>query len=179
MNRRKFLTTLGAVASVSSVSWYLIPVNKERQLVSKLSYEYMNDYIPKSFAVCSPPSEEYVGVFPEEPSKFIQVLKEDGFFEFRRSYFHAFKFNNETYYEQGNLIKYYENKKWQMHIRLFEAPENKTYVFAHYEPSVTKQPRKHTSGEYIDTEFAEETMYSNYNIDDEEFVGNLDIDDRC
>jgi len=183
MDRRSFISRVGAGAilgaTVAGISWYAIPLNEKRRVISKVSYEYANDYVPKSQAVCGPPEDEYVGLVSDDPDSFRTTLQNNNFESFPHSFLHAFKRDGEMYYERGNLIRYYENGDWQLHVRIFDAPNNQTYVFGHYEPSQQNNTEKHESGDHINTEKGHELLNSLFDIKDKSFEGTLDIDSRC
>ncbi|WP_139169225.1 hypothetical protein [Natronobacterium texcoconense] len=165
------LLTAGGAAQFVSPS-------RVRNTVARVSYERANEYVPQALAVCTPSEAGYVGVLEMSTEEAIAEFERKGFAEFYPSYLHAYRRDDDVVYEHGNLVRFSDDEKSQLHVRLFPHGE-RTEIRAHWEPSVRTQPEAHLAGDDVDHEKGERMIRAEFDVIDEPFSGDLSMDDRC
>ena len=179
MKRRSIIAAVGSgIAALSGGALYVTSPSNVRNRKARISYEYLNDYVPQFFAVCSPSKEGYVGVLDMPVEDAINHFEDNGFKEFHFSYLHAYERDGDIVYEQGNLIRLSEDGDKQLHVRLFPRGDQ-TEVRAHWEPSAKHNPVEHIDGDDVNHNKGESMIREEFDIIDEPFSGNLSMDDRC
>ncbi|MFC5279566.1 hypothetical protein ACFPM1_12480 [Halorubrum rubrum] len=110
------------------------------------------DAVPEHVRVLPPPPDEYAGTLPYTPAETRERLPECGFSELFRAYFHAYDRDGETVHEVGSFVHRPEGitGDWQVHVRLFPAPDGSTEVWAHWEPNPYVAPLAHLRMEGYD-----------------------------
>ena len=179
MKRRSVLAAVGgSIAAVGGGALYFTSPSNVRNRKARISYEYLNDYVPQFLAVCSPSEEGYVGVLDMFVEDAITHFEENGFQEFYFSYLQAYERNGEIVYEQGNLIRLSEDGDKQLHVRLFPRGD-RTEIRAHWEPSAKHNPVEHIDGDDVNHSKGESMIREEFDIIDKPFSGDLSMDDRC
>ncbi|WP_066411275.1 hypothetical protein [Halorubrum aethiopicum] len=110
------------------------------------------DAVPNHVRVLPPPPDEYAGTLPHTPAETRERLPECGFSELIRAYFHAYDRDGETVHEVGSFVHRPEGitGDWQVHVRLFPAPDGSTEVWAHWERNPYVAPLAHLRMEGYD-----------------------------
>ncbi|MXV60753.1 hypothetical protein GS429_01430 [Natronorubrum sp. JWXQ-INN-674] len=179
MKRRTILASVGsAIAALGGSALYLTSPSNVRNRKARISYEYLNDYVPQILAVCSPSEDGYVGVLDMAVEDATKQFEDNGFKEFYFSYLQAYERDDQIVYEQGNLIRLSEDGDKQLHVRLFPRG-GQTEVRAHWEPSAKHNPVEHIDGDDVNHSKGESMIREEFDIIDKPFSGNLSMDDRC
>ncbi|ELZ48934.1 hypothetical protein C464_05970 [Halorubrum coriense DSM 10284] len=123
-----------------------------RLAVGRLLALLPDDGAPDHVQVLPPPPDEYAGTLPTTPAETRERLPEEGFSELVRAYFHAYDRDGETVHEVGSFVHRPEGLTgdWQVHVRLFPAPDGATEVWAHWEPNPYVAPLAHLRMEGYD-----------------------------
>jgi hypothetical protein len=153
MRRRRRLL-LAAVPIVSVVGFLLgrtLGFWRIRLAVGRLLAS-LPDRAPNHVRVLPPPPDEYAGTLPTSPAETRERLPAFGFSELIRAYFHAYDRDGETVHEVGSFVHRPEGitGDWQVHVRLFPAPDGSTEVWAHWEPNPYVAPLAHLRMEGYD-----------------------------
>ena len=179
MKRRDIIAAVGsAIAALSGGALYVTSPSNVRNRKARISYEYLNDYVPQFLAVCSPSEEDYVGVLDMPVEDAIYHFEDKGFKESYFSYLQAYERDGDIVYDQGNLSRLSEDGDKQLHVRLFPRGDQ-TEVRAHWEPSAKHNPVKHIDGDDVNYSKGESMIRKEFDIIDKPFYGDLSMDDRC
>ncbi len=116
-----------------------------RLAVGRLLARLPDEGAPDHVRVLPPPEDEYAGTLPTTPAETRERLPECGFSELVRAYFHAYDRDGETVHEVGSFVHRPEGLTgdWQVHVRLFPAPDGATEVWAHWERNPYVAPLAH------------------------------------
>ena len=100
---------------------------------------------PDHIRVLPPPAEEYVGTLPWSPAEARERLPRVGFSQQVRAYFHAYDRDGEAVHEVGSFVRRPDGftGDYQLHVRLFPAPDGGTEVWAHWERNPYVAPLAH------------------------------------
>ena len=179
MKRRTVLAATGSgIAALGGSALYFASPSDVRTRKARISYEHLNDHVPRFLAVCAPPEDEYVGVIDASVDDTITKFTDAGFEEAYLSYLQAYERDGDIVYEQGNLIRESEDGNNQLHVRLFPRGDQ-TEVWAHWEPSAKNNPVGHIVGDDVDYAKGESIIRDEFDIIDKPFDGDLSIEDRC
>ncbi|MDB2224051.1 hypothetical protein PN419_05595 [Halorubrum ezzemoulense] len=123
-----------------------------RLAVGKLLALLPDDGAPDHVRVLPPPADEYAGTLQTTPAETREQLPEQGFSELIRAYFHAYDRDGEAVHEVGSFVHRPEGLTgdWQVHVRLFPAPDGATEVWAHWERNPYVAPLAHLRMEGYD-----------------------------
>lgn len=123
-----------------------------RLVVGRLLARLPNDGVPDHVRVLPPPADEYVGTLPTTPDETRDRLPDEGFSELVRAYFHAYDRDGELVHEVGSFVHRPNGitGDWQVHVRLFPAPDGSTEVWAHWERNPYVAPLAHLRMEGYD-----------------------------
>lgn len=123
-----------------------------RLAVGRLLARLPNEDGPDHVRVLPPPADEYAGTLPISPDETRERLPEDGFSELFRAYFHAYDRDGELVHEVGSFVHRPKGitGDWQIHVRLFPAPDGSTEVWAHWERNPYVAPLAHLRMEGYD-----------------------------
>ncbi|WP_418285885.1 hypothetical protein [Halorubrum sp. DTA46] len=128
-----------------------------RLAVGRLLALLPDEDVPGHVRVLPPPANEYAGTLPTTPAETRERLPEAGFSEIARAYFHAYDRDGELVHEVGSFV--YRpaglTGDWQVHVRLFPAPDGTTEVWAHWERNPYVAPLAHLRMEGYDPEHGE------------------------
>ncbi|QAU14422.1 hypothetical protein EKH57_15015 [Halorubrum sp. BOL3-1] len=149
------LYALAAVAVTVSVALLFgraLGFWRVRLAVGKLLALLPDDGVPDHVRVLPPPDDEYAGTLPTTPAETRERLPQRGFSELVRAYFHAYERDGETVHEVGSFVHRPEGLTgdWQVHVRLFRAPDGSTEVWAHWERNPYVAPLAHLRMEGYD-----------------------------
>ena len=124
-----------------------------RLAFAKLLALLPDDGVPNHVRVLPPPADEYAGTLPTTPGETRERLPEHGFSELFRAYFHAYDRDEERVFEVGSFVHRPEGRfgDWQVHVRLFPAPDGSTEVWAHWERNPYVAPLAHLRRDGYDT----------------------------
>ncbi|EMA66451.1 hypothetical protein C461_10438 [Halorubrum aidingense JCM 13560] len=111
-----------------------------------------DDGVPAHVRVLPPPADEYAGRLSATPAETRARLPDAGFSEQIRAYFHAYDRDGEPVHEVGSFVHRPGGitGDWQVHVRLFPAPDGGTEVWAHWERNPYVAPREHLRREGYD-----------------------------
>ncbi|TKX42626.1 MULTISPECIES: hypothetical protein [unclassified Halorubrum] len=123
-----------------------------RLVVGRLLALLPDEGAPDHVRVLPPPADEYAGTVPTSPAETRAMLPNRGFSELIRAYFHAYERDGETVHEVGSFVHRPEGitGDWQVHVRLFPAPDGSTEVWAHWERNPYVAPLAHLRMEGYD-----------------------------
>ena len=149
--RRLLLTAVPIVSVVGFLLGRTLGFWRIRLAVGRLLAS-LPDGIPNHVRVLPPPADEFAGTLPHTPAETRARLPAFGFSELVRAYFHAYDRDGETVHEVGSFVHRPEGitGDWQVHVRLFPAPDGSTEVWAHWEPNPYVAPLAHLRMEGYD-----------------------------
>ncbi|WP_297885374.1 hypothetical protein [uncultured Halorubrum sp.] len=153
--RTRFVRALAALAVVVPLALLVgrgLGFWRVRLAVGKLLALLPDDGAPDHVQVLPPPPDEYAGTLPTSPAETRARLPKEGFSELIRAYFHAYDRDGETVHEVGSFVHRPEGLTgdWQVHVRLFPAPDGSTEVWAHWERNPYVAPLAHLRMEGYD-----------------------------
>ncbi|MES3517050.1 MAG: hypothetical protein PPP58_05220 [Natronomonas sp.] len=113
----------------------------------------LDSAVPVSVPLYIAPESEYTATWTVSPAVARRRLQRN--FDFKPTVLSQLQYytrGDETVYEVGNYVHHPDgqNGRWQLHVRLFPAPDGHTEVWAHWEPSVFSAPLAHYTGTRLD-----------------------------
>ncbi|RLM62741.1 hypothetical protein DVK05_07575 [Halorubrum sp. Atlit-8R] len=153
--RASAVRALAALAVVAPAAFLLgraVGFWRVRLAVGKLLALLPEEGAPDHVRVLPPPADEYAGTVPTSPAETRAMLPDRGFSELIRAYFHAYERDGETVHEVGSFVHRPEGLTgdWQVHVRLFPAPDGSTEIWAHWERNPYVAPLAHLRMEGYD-----------------------------
>ncbi len=154
-NVRVTALVVGFAAMLVVAALVRIPFWTVRLQGARLANRVPTGLVPRPLRVLPPPSDEYLGVWEVTPETARErLLDRYGFDQQVRAYLHAYERDGGTAYEVASCAHRPEGMfgDWQLHVRLFPAPEGRTDVWCHWERNPNVSPLAHLRHEGYDPE---------------------------